>query len=34
MRETIRLVGSLSVDSLPPEAERALLQAFRNWKAR
>jgi anti-sigma factor RsiW len=34
MRETIRLVGSLSVDSIPPEAERALRQAFRDWKAR
>jgi anti-sigma factor RsiW len=32
MEQTIRLVGSLSPASLSPEAERALLLAFRDWK--
>ncbi|MDX6507735.1 MAG: hypothetical protein QOG06_2379 [Gaiellaceae bacterium] len=31
MRETIELVGRLSTDSVSPEAERALLDAFRGW---
>jgi len=29
---TIRATGTLSVDSLSPEAERALLDAFRGWR--
>ena len=33
MRRTIELTGTLSPESLSPEAERALLQAFRGWRA-
>jgi predicted anti-sigma-YlaC factor YlaD len=33
IRHTIRLTGTLSTATIPPEAERALLQAFRDWKA-
>jgi anti-sigma factor RsiW len=32
LRETIRLVGSLEREAISPEAEAALLQAFRGWK--
>jgi anti-sigma factor RsiW len=32
VRETIRIVGSLSTESLSAQAERDLLQAFRGWK--
>ena len=32
MRETIRAVGHLPPDSLSPEAERAILEAFRGWR--
>ena len=32
MRVTIRVTGSLTPESLSPEAERALLDAFRGWK--
>jgi anti-sigma factor RsiW len=32
LRVTIRLTGSLSPDDLSPEAESALLQAFRDWQ--
>jgi anti-sigma factor RsiW len=32
MRETIRLTGRLAPESLPPEARRALLDAFRDWQ--
>lgn len=32
MRATIELTGSLRPDSIPPEAEEALLNAFRDWK--
>ncbi len=32
MRQTITLVGGLREDDVPPEAERHLLQAFRDWK--
>jgi anti-sigma factor RsiW len=32
LRETIRLVGSLDPEAISPEAEAALLQAFRGWK--
>ena len=33
MRQTIALVGQLTEDLLPAEAERDLLQAFRAWKS-
>jgi anti-sigma factor RsiW len=32
MRTTIRVTGELTVESLSPEAERTLLEAFRNWR--
>jgi predicted anti-sigma-YlaC factor YlaD len=32
MRQTIRLSGSLTEESLSPEASRELLHLFRNWK--
>jgi anti-sigma factor RsiW len=32
MRATIRATGELSVESLSPQAERALLDAFRGWR--
>jgi anti-sigma factor RsiW len=32
IRATIELTGSLSPDTLSPEAEEALLHAFRDWK--
>jgi anti-sigma factor RsiW len=31
LRVTIRLTGTLTLDDLTPEAESALVQAFRNW---
>jgi anti-sigma factor RsiW len=31
MRATIRLAGRLTPEAVPPEAERALLSAFRSW---
>jgi anti-sigma factor RsiW len=34
MRETIELTGSLSVSDVSPQAEAALLAAFRDWKNR
>jgi len=33
MRATIELTGSLAPESLSPEAEEALLHAFRDWKS-
>jgi anti-sigma factor RsiW len=33
MRMTIAMTGRLSADALTPEAERALLDAFRGWHA-
>jgi anti-sigma factor RsiW len=33
MHETIRLVGRLQPADLSPEAEQALLQAFRSWRS-
>jgi anti-sigma factor RsiW len=33
MRLTIELTGSLSPESLSPEAEHALRHAFRGWRA-
>jgi anti-sigma factor RsiW len=32
MRTTIRLSGMLGVEDVSPEAEQALLRAFRGWK--
>ena len=32
MRETIRLTGTLTLDDVSPEAEAALLDAFRSWR--
>jgi len=32
MRATIRATGTLTPESLSPDAESALLDAFRNWK--
>jgi anti-sigma factor RsiW len=32
IRATIRVTGSLRPDELSPEAEQALLHAFRDWK--
>jgi anti-sigma factor RsiW len=32
MRGTIRATGTLTVESLSPEAESALLDAFRGWR--
>ena len=33
MRTTIELAGRLEPETLSPEAERALLAAFQDWKA-
>ena len=33
VRQTIVMTGRLSEDALTPEAERALLDAFRGWHA-
>jgi hypothetical protein len=33
MRQTIEVVGRLSVDALTPEAERDLLEAFSGWRS-
>jgi hypothetical protein len=33
MRTTIRVTGTLTVDSLTPEAESTLLDAFRGWRS-
>ena len=34
MRTTIEIAGELTPQSLSPGAERALLDAFRNWRSR
>jgi anti-sigma factor RsiW len=34
IRQTIDLAGSLSPDAISPEAEEALLHAFRGWRSR
>jgi anti-sigma factor RsiW len=34
IRETIALAGRLTPESLSPEAERELLDAFRGWRSR
>jgi anti-sigma factor RsiW len=31
MRQTIRLLGRIPEETLPPQAEEALLAAFRGW---
>jgi anti-sigma factor RsiW len=31
MRQTIRLLGELREEDVPPAAEQALLEAFRDW---
>jgi anti-sigma factor RsiW len=33
MRDTIRLAGRLTDDSIPVPARKRLLQAFRDWKS-
>lgn len=33
MRTTIELTGELTPESLTPDAERELLEAFRGWRA-
>jgi hypothetical protein len=33
MRATLRLLGEIPPESLPPAAERDLLDAFRDWRA-
>jgi predicted anti-sigma-YlaC factor YlaD len=33
MRETIAVVGELTGESVTPEAESALLEAFRGWRS-
>ena len=32
LRQTIRITGTLTPDDLTPEAEAALVDAFRGWK--
>ncbi|MBI4673812.1 MAG: zf-HC2 domain-containing protein [Chloroflexi bacterium] len=32
MRRTIRTLGKLTEESIPPESKQELLQLFRNWK--
>jgi len=32
MRETVRLTGTLREEDLDPQARKALLDAFRDWK--
>lgn len=32
MRQTVRLLGTLTEDSIVPEGKESLLAAFRNWK--
>jgi anti-sigma factor RsiW len=34
MQETMRLLGSIPEETVPPAAENALLEAFRGWKHR
>ena len=33
MRQTLRVVGSLSEETIPADARDALLHAFRDWRA-
>lgn len=32
MRQTMALLGQIPEESIPPDAERDLLRAFRDWK--
>jgi anti-sigma factor RsiW len=32
MRETVAALGELSVDSIPPEKRREVVDAFRDWR--
>jgi hypothetical protein len=32
MRETMRLLGSIPEETVRPQAEQALIAAFRDWK--
>jgi anti-sigma factor RsiW len=32
MRETVAALGELSVDSIPPENRREIVDAFRDWR--
>jgi anti-sigma factor RsiW len=32
MRITVRTLGSLPTETIPPDAREALLEAFRDWK--
>jgi predicted anti-sigma-YlaC factor YlaD len=32
MRGTLRVVGHVPEDSVPPDVERSLVEAFRGWK--
>ena len=32
MRQTLRVVGHVPQESVSPDAERSLLEAFRDWK--
>ena len=34
MRETIRVTGSLAEDSITPEVQEVMLNAFRDWRAK
>ena len=34
MRRTIRALGALTEDTMPPEAKERLLDVFRHWKRR
>lgn len=34
LRTTIRLSGKLGADTIPPELEAELLNAFKDWKSR
>jgi len=33
LRQTLEVVGELRTEHVPPEAEQALLEAFRDWKS-
>lgn len=32
MRQTLRLLGSIPEETVPPDVEQALVSAFRGWK--
>jgi len=33
LRQTIQVVGTLTIEDLSPDAERTLMHAFRDWQA-